>query len=297
MTTCSVRARTSFSSCECVPQGPRGPRGRQGDPGTVGRAGATGPTGPAGSDFQQQTLEIQGVISPDRLPLGVTNDWNPTGLATASIVLAQASDATTALSGLVAQPNGRVVLITNRDGLGSITFLEEDGGSAPENRFRFSVSGTDTWRLDAFQTVVLFYDTTLQRWRVWGIFTETFPALAVKGITNIQGVFLTSGALTPPPIAGTVNDYFPGFVNPLYSVLRQDLSGPATITGLADTGPGRRIVIRNISLTQTLTLTNEDLGSVPNARFSLPGAVSLLIIPQGSVEVIYDIPNSRWFVV
>jgi hypothetical protein len=246
--------------------------------------------------LQQQTLEILGIIEPPQLPAGQTNDYNPPGLSTASIIL-QGATAGTLLSGIVAQPNGRVLLLTNKDNSGNITLLEEDPGSAPANRFRFSAGANENWFIDRFQTVVFFYDTTISRWRVWSIYTETFPTLTAVDRIILQGNFLAAGNNTPPPIAGINNNYAPGGSAALFCVLRQALTAAATITGLAAIGVGKRVVIRNLSSTFTLTLTHEDAGSTAFERFNLPGAVSVVIPPFGSREVIYDTIASRWFVV
>jgi len=278
-------------------QGHRGHRGHRGHEGATGSTGSTGSTGATGSAFQQQTLEILGIISPAQLAVGTTDDWNPPGLSTASIVLAEAGGATTALSGLAAQPNGRVVLLTNRDNLGNITLLEESAGSAPANRFRFSASAVENWQLAPFQTAVLFYDTIIARWRVWSIFTETFPSVTVQTTLDVQGNFLTSGEITPAAIAGVINNYTPGGPAAIYNVIRQALTAAATITGLGAIGLGKRLILRNLSATFALTLAHEDAGSNPSNRFHLPGAVNLVIPPFGSQEVIYDDATIRWFVV
>ena len=281
--------------------GSRGPTGNTGPTGATGATGLTGPTGstgPAGSALQQQTIEILGIISPPPLPAGSTHDYNPPGLSNATILLVGGDGGgPVSLSGLAAQPRGRVVLLTNRDVRADIALLEEDPGSAPENRFRFSSSGTEVWTLSAFRTAVLFYDTTILRWRVWSIFTDTPQFLTVPRLLNVQGQFLTSGDITPPPISGINDNYTPGGPTAIYSVLRQGLAAAATITGLGAIGIGIRIIIRNLSATFSLTLTHEDAGSLPFERFNLPGAAPLVIPPFGSREVIYDIAVERWFVV
>jgi hypothetical protein len=188
------------------------------------------------------------------------------------------------------------MLLTN-NGPGNLTLLEENLASLPANRFRFSLSASEAWTLDPFQTVVFFYDASISRWRVWSIFTETFPQLTAQRLLNVQGQFLTSGDLTPPAIAGINNNYLPGGPTAIYSVLRQNLTAQATITGLGVIGAGIRIIIRNLSSTFALTLTHEDLGSLPFERFNLPGAAALIIPPFGSQEIIYDLVAQRWFVV
>ena len=242
-------------------------------------------------------IEILGIIEPAPLAPGQTDDYNPPGLSTASIILQGAGIGGSSLSGLAAQPNGRVMLFTNKDNSGNITLLEEDPGSAPGNRFRFSASADEDWTLAPFQTAVLFYDMTISRWRVWSIFTETFPTVNAELLLHAQGMFLTSGNITPPPIVGVNNNYTPGGPTAFYTVLRQDLSGPATITGLGALGIGKHLIIRNISAAFSLTLTHEDAGSIAVDRFNLPGAAPVVIPPFGSQEVIWDATSQRWFVV
>lgn len=280
------------------PTGSTGPTGPTGPTGSTGSTGSTGVTGPTGGSIssQQQTIEILGIIEPAPLPAGQTDDYNPPGLGTASIVL-QGAIGLSSLSGIAAQPNGRVLLLTAKDNAGSIRLLEEDAGSAPANRFRFSASATENWLIDRFQTAVIWYDTTISRWRVWSIFTTTFPSVTVEGTFNAQAGFLTSGNITPAAIAGVNNNYTPGGPTAAYTVLRQDLAAAASITGLGAVGIGKHIIVRNLSAVFSLTLTHEDAGSFAFERFNLPGGANIVIPPFGSQEVIYDTIASRWFVV
>lgn len=101
--------------------------------------------------------------------------------------------------------------------------------------------------------------------------------------------------IAPPIIAGVNNDYSPaGLVDA--NVVRQDLSAPATLTGLA-AQPGRKITIFNLSLVDALTLNHLDGGSAAANQFVCPGAVPYVVPLGGSATVQYDSASALWRVV
>lgn len=102
-------------------------------------------------------VSLTGVISPAQITSN-QNDYNPTGLATASIVNLS-SDAARNVSGLAGGAEGRVVSLLNT-GNQIITLLDESASSTAANRFTL---GADL-AVGGKQAVMLRYDGTAARW-------------------------------------------------------------------------------------------------------------------------------------
>jgi hypothetical protein len=104
-------------------------------------------------------LILTGVISPPQITAN-QNDYNPTGVATAS-VLQLSSDASRNITGLAGGAEGRVVSLIN---IGSqpIVLPDESTSSSAANRFALGSNLTVT----AKQAAMLRYDGTAARWRM-----------------------------------------------------------------------------------------------------------------------------------
>lgn len=103
-------------------------------------------------------LAFTGVITPAAIASN-TNDWAPTGLATAAIVRVSASSAIN-LTGLAAQSDGTIVMLDNT-GTNPITMTAQDTSSAAANRFQFP----RPYVLRPSQSIMLKYDAVLGAWR------------------------------------------------------------------------------------------------------------------------------------
>ncbi|HVV63278.1 MAG TPA: DUF2793 domain-containing protein [Pseudolabrys sp.] len=124
---------------------------------------------------------LTGVLSPAQIAAD-QNDYNPTGLASAS-VLRLYSDASRTLTGLSGGGAGRVVTLVN---VGSYPILlaGESTSSAAGNRFTFNGSLT----LQPRETARLWYDATSSRWRL--VSSRKFPVglfYADRGGSNQTG--------------------------------------------------------------------------------------------------------------
>lgn len=109
---------------------------------------------------------------------------------------------------------------------------------------------------------------------------------------SFTGAFALASDISPAAITGSQNDYNPTSLSTA-QVIRQDLSGNATLTGLAGGADGRILILINIDAAFKLTLTDEDAGSSAANRFSLGGS-SVILEPGGSVILIYDSTSTRW---
>lgn len=108
-----------------------------------------------------QTIDLT-VISPAQLTAN-TDDWNPTGLATAHVIRAD-TDASRNLTGIVAPSIARWVILANV-GANNLV-LKHDATSTAANRFL--CPGSTDLTLSANTAVFLEYDLTSSRWRVVG---------------------------------------------------------------------------------------------------------------------------------
>lgn len=126
------------------------------------------------------------------------------------------------------------------------------------------------------------------------------PTPPTKSILAKLGGFAIDNAISPPALAGgTVNDYAPaGFE--ACAVIRQDLSAPTELSGLAGGTlaalDGRVVILINTSK-QDLTLLHDDAGSSPENRFELLNQAAVVIVNRGAVVLHYDLAALRWRVI
>lgn len=91
-------------------------------------------------------------------PAATQHDWNPPGLAGASVIKASGGSVRT-LTGIVAQLSGSTYLLIN-NGPANLLISGEDTGSAAGNRFAASAT------IAPHRMVVLYRDLGANRWRV-----------------------------------------------------------------------------------------------------------------------------------
>ncbi len=114
-------------------------------------------------------LRIQGVISPV-ITTTPTNNWNPTGLSTATVIRVGSSTVNPVFTGIVAQAAGTVLIIVNVLA-NPVTIANEDGSSTAANRI---VHTFDAPNLLTNQSMTLWYDGDSSRWRVIAFADATF---------------------------------------------------------------------------------------------------------------------------
>lgn len=106
-----------------------------------------------------RALRLSGAVTPPLITAD-QNDYDPAGLATAS-VLRLGTDAPRTITGLAQGTAGRVLLLINV-GPNAITLSNANASSAASNRFSL---GSDVG-IAANRTAVLWYDATDNRWRL-----------------------------------------------------------------------------------------------------------------------------------
>ena len=103
---------------------------------------------------------LTGAITPAALASGSTNDYAPTGFATARVLRLTPNAAGSTLTGLAGGAAGRVVTLINIGGP-LISLADESASSAAANRFATPVSISST------QCCTCWYDGDSSRWRVF----------------------------------------------------------------------------------------------------------------------------------
>lgn len=108
-----------------------------------------------------EDFALSGDISPAQITAN-QNDYNPTGLADAS-VLRLSTDASRNITSIAGGADGRVLLILNV-GSNNLVLKDDDGATGTAgNRFAFSGDVT----LAGDQGAIIWYDSTSSRWRIF----------------------------------------------------------------------------------------------------------------------------------
>jgi hypothetical protein len=140
---------------------------------------------------------LTGDISPSQITSD-QNDYNPTGLATAS-VLRLSTDASRNVTGFAGGGDGRIVAIVNA-GANNIVLKDASASSSAANRYSFGADIT----LATMQSAVLWYDATDSRWKllagpggaVSSVFGRTGVVVAASGDYSITQIANAREVLT-----------------------------------------------------------------------------------------------------
>lgn len=311
--------------------GPTGPTGPSGTSGTQGPTGPTGPTGPGVSGTLPGQIIVGGVISPGATGGATLNDYNPAGLSTAAWIRLNVNLLTN-MSGIVAQPPGTLLSITNI-GVNQLV-LAHDSGSSPANRF--FLPGLVSWFLPPDCTITFIYDGVTSRWRFWSFAEQSWPQVDAagtgpafyignpnnkfglaqiggdlallrsgtqlvigNGVVTVQNALFLNGDFAVASVVNTtlsadVNDWTIFGVTPAAkNVVRVNQNSPGfNVTGISDGTNGLVRKIVNVS-TFPLTLVSASGSSTAANRFLLPTA-TVVIAADDTYQVWYDSTSSRW---
>lgn len=170
--------------------------------GTTGSGGVVLATGPTISSAAlnganiQQALQTSGAITPTALAADV-NDYNPTGLATATSIRQDGGAANRNITGLTAQAGGTEVSVFNI-GANNLVLKTQSVSSAAANRFAIGADVT----LAPGQSATLWYDGAASRWIAKSAYTIAggAPAGTVTSVATTYpicgGPITTSGTGT-----------------------------------------------------------------------------------------------------
>ena len=196
-------------------------------------------------------LALTGVSAPSQITAD-QNDYNPAGLASAS-VLQISADAARSISGLAGGAEGRCVTVINV-GSKPVTLLNESASSSASNRL--TLGGNVT--IAAKQAVILRYDGTAARWQ------------AIAGAGGAAGTVATSANYTV--IASDAGATF-----------RATSALTLTLTAAATLGANFSFDVLNASA-GAVTLD-------PNGSETVNGAATLKVFPGERATVVCDGSN------
>lgn len=239
-----------------------------------------GLTGIAGDCFDTATgwsnprsTSWSGIITPTQISSD-QNDYNPSGLATAS-TLRLSSDISRAITGIVASTQGKILVLENV-GASDITLTNASASSAASNRFLFSTNKT----IPANTTLVVYYDQTSARWRDFSTATSVIPAAITKiddaNVTLTLGGTPATALLQPVSITagwnGTLGASRGGFGADVSGSSGVPLftTGVAAFTGTSGTG--------NFARVNTPSFTTPVIGAATGSGLALTAAAGAVPI-------------------
>jgi hypothetical protein len=146
-----------------------------------------------------EDLTLTGDISPAQLTAD-QNDYNPTGLATASTIRLSGDSSFRTITGLAGGTDGRVILLHNING-NSILLANQSTASTAANRF--DLGGMDLTLLGG-NLITLQYDSTSSRWRIKNTKAYSIP-MARRGAYHIHDMLgvTTDSAISSQVATGT----------------------------------------------------------------------------------------------
>jgi hypothetical protein len=257
----------------------------------VANLGGVTPTGGGGgsaifTSVQLQELRIDPELTPAALAAGATDDYNPAGFASYTLLRVTPDVTGSSLTGLQALNDGDVRIIENIGIAGNLTLKQDDAASVAANRFMLP-GGTDAV-LPRGAAAILIYDATDSRWRA-AAFAGALAASA------FQDFLLTPAGAPAALAAGATNDYNPAGLSTTARWRLSTNAAGSQLTGLVATPTGSLRWLENIG-TGVLTLLHENAGSTAANRFTCPNGEPVIVQPGGAAALFYDAVTSRYLV-
>jgi len=103
------------------------------------------------------------------------------------------------------------------------------------------------------------------------------------------------GLRPPDPPTGTYHNYAPPGIDEAV-VLEIEPTGNIVLTGIQKmlTTRKRMLLLRNRDSSATITLMDDNAGSVEGNRFDLPGGVDVVLSPGQNIWLYYDLSRAAW---
>ena len=251
-------------------------------------------------------VTLGGIITPPSLAAN-QNDYNPAGLAGASVLRQDISTAVT-ITGLAAQPAGTLLCFQNVSvAFEPITISNESGLSVVANRF--NLPGGAAWYIPFRGAITFIYDGTLSRWMIFSIGGNAFPSINSQGgpgltvgfpnenvglvrtATNILGLMAAASSRVTVSGDGADPNPFSYIANTRFDALGQmRLNATEAIGPLAGTVNNQAVASSSLTLritTSALTSITGMTGGAAGRRVTIvnagPDAIAILNSDGGSV--------------
>lgn len=242
----------------------------------------------SGNILTPTSLALTGVISPAALPAGNTNDYTPAGLAGASVIRLTGNSAGSVLTGIAAQPNGTVLIVSNI-GTGLITLLGSNSGSLTANQFE---NVAPLWLFPG-QSTGLQYDTTSLGWRIVQAQTAS-PTGAARKNLKIVTTSITSSTITADELIledPTTAAFRATSVNVAYATGTSGLNGLDTGSMAASTWYYEWVVFNPVTNTMGALISLSSSAPTMPAGYTFKARVGAIFYDAGSklrFKVQYD---------
>jgi len=226
--------------------------------------------------FTQQVL-LTGIISPSQITAN-QDDYNPTGLSTAS-VLRLNTDASRNITSLQGGASGRLLIVEN---VGSFNIvLTDDDGATGTAANRFDLANNIT--LLPSEVAVIKYDSTTQRWRQL--------AGPVGGAITAKALTMTTANLLGRTTAGTgLIELIPFVVATTWTPVLRGSSTAGTQSYTTQVGRYIRIgpfviawFVLVMSLKDAATAGSMQIGGLPLASINVSGLTFSSVISDHAV--------------
>jgi hypothetical protein len=145
------------------------------------------------------TLASGGVITPTAIS-GNVNNYNPTNLATATLIR-QSASSTATVTGLQGGVAGRLIVFCNI-GSSDISILDQSGSSTAANRFAAQVASSVLLTGGGNTCAFLLYDGTASRWRIVALNTNAFNVdIEAQGGVSLGAILTDTGFSGNPTVS------------------------------------------------------------------------------------------------
>jgi hypothetical protein len=223
-------------------------------------------------------------ISPAAL-IANTNDWTPTGWATAAVVKMSSSSAIN-ITGFAGTSDGDIKIIQNT-GLFPITIPFESASSAAANRVtgpfqQFATTVPASYILPAGNSVTLIYDANAFRWRAPAQ-VNTFDQTVIPGYLSGLTLSTAGSSATFGIAAGAANDAASGGMMVLASAFTKTTGAWAVGSGNGSLDVGS---IANSTFYYPYLIKRTDTGVVDLLTSLAPGSSSTFTVTVATPGVV-----------
>lgn len=223
---------------------------------------------------------------------GTINDWAPAGIATATVIRAEASAGGATITGITGGVDGRLLTIYNASGE-SLSFLHDSASSAAANRIYTCAAFNATDHGGELTSTTFLYSSAegsgTGRW-VQQCRT-TLPHLHIENDLEVHGATVVEelrGTVQTSALTGTQNDFA---LSADATIVYFTNAGALTLTGMVGGTEGRCVWLVAAG-GSVVDIPHENTGSVATSRFTNSGNATWRSNINEIVNACYL--SSRW---